>query len=62
MQTNENDIKVEKGVGMHSNSFERPCKHQIVTDTKSRNPPHLFQKHKKYKSWLKPTRCYTFEA
>ena len=53
MQTNKNDIKVEKSVSIHSNSFERPCKRQIVTDTKSRNVSHLFQKHKKYKSWLK---------
>ena len=36
MQTDKNDIKVENSVSMHSHSFERPCKRQIVTDTKWR--------------------------
>ena len=42
MQTDINDMKVEKSVGMHSHAFERPCKHQIVTDTKSRNASQMF--------------------
>ena len=36
MQTDRNDMKVEKNVSMHSHTLERPCKRQIVTDTKSR--------------------------
>ena len=39
MQTDKNDMKIEKSVSMHSHAFERPCKRQIVTDTKSRNAP-----------------------
>ena len=41
MQTDENDMKVEKSVSMHSHAFERPCKRQIVTDPKSRNASQL---------------------
>ena len=26
---------------MHMHAFERPCKHQIVTDTKSRHASHI---------------------
>ena len=37
MQTDENDMKVEKSVRMHSHTLERPWKRQIMTDTKSRN-------------------------
>ena len=37
MQTDKNDMKVEKTVGMHLHAFQRPCKRQIVTDPKSRN-------------------------
>ena len=42
MQTDMNEMKVEKSVGMHSHAFERPCKHQKVTDTKSRNASQMF--------------------
>ena len=41
MQMDENDMKVEKSVSMHSHAFERPCKRQIVTDPKSRSALHL---------------------
>ena len=41
MQTDKNDMKVEKSVSMHWHAFERPCKRQIVTDTKSRNASHI---------------------
>ena len=37
MQTDKNDVKVEKSVGMPSHAFERPCKCQILTDPKSCN-------------------------
>ena len=37
MQTDKNDMNVEKSVSMHSHAFEQPCKRQIVTDIKSRN-------------------------
>ena len=37
MQTDKNDMKVEKTVGMHLHAFQRPCKRQIVTDPKPRN-------------------------
>ena len=40
MQTDKNDIKLEKSVSMHSHAFEQPCKPQLVTDTKSRNASH----------------------
>ena len=43
MQTDKNDMKVEKSVSMHSHAFERPCKRQIVTDTKSRNASHMLE-------------------
>ena len=32
MQTDRNDMKVEKSISMHSLAFERPCKRQIVAD------------------------------
>ena len=35
-------MKVEKSVSMHWHAFERPCKRQILTDTKSRNTSHIF--------------------
>ena len=35
MQTDKNDMKVEKSVSMHLHAFEWPCKYQIVTNTKS---------------------------
>ena len=41
MQTDKNDMKVEKSVSMHSHAFERPCKRQIVTDPKSRKALHV---------------------
>ena len=41
MQMDKNGIKAEKSLSMHSHVFERPCKHQIVTDTKSPNASHL---------------------
>ena len=37
MQTNKNDMKVDKSISMHWHAFERSCKRQIVTDPKSRN-------------------------
>ena len=40
MQTDKNDMKVEKNISMHSHAFERPCKRQIVT-TKSRYASHM---------------------
>ena len=40
MQTDKNHMKVEKSISMHSHAFERLCKRQIVTDTKSRNASH----------------------
>ena len=42
MQTNRNDMKVEKSVSMHSHAFEGACKRKIVTDPKSRNASHNF--------------------
>ena len=42
MQADKSDMKVEKSVNMHSHLFERPYKRQTVTDTKSRNAPHVF--------------------
>ena len=47
MQTDKNDMKVEKSVSMHSHAFERPCKRQIVTDPKSRNASHIAEAKKK---------------
>ena len=44
MQTDKNDMKVEKNVSMHSHAFERLCKRQIVTDTKSCNASHMYAK------------------
>ena len=44
MQTDKNDVKVEKSVSMHSHAFERPWKRQIVTFTKSRNASHVSYK------------------
>ena len=41
MQTDKNDMKVEKSVSLHSHTFERSCKRQIVTDPKSRNASHI---------------------
>ena len=41
MLMDRNDMKVEKSVSMHSHTLELPCKHQIVTDTKSRNASHV---------------------
>ena len=41
MQTDKNDMKVEKSVSMHSHAFEWPCKRQIVTDPKLRNASHV---------------------
>ena len=41
MQTDKNDMKVEKSVSMHLHAFERPCKRQTVTDTKSRKASHI---------------------
>ena len=32
MQTDRNDMKVEKSVSMHLHAFEQLCKRQIVTD------------------------------
>ena len=42
MQTDKNDMKVEKSASMHSHAFGGPWKRQIVTDTKSRNALHMF--------------------
>ena len=41
MQTDKNDMKVEKSVRLHSLAFDRPWKRQIVTDPKSRNASHI---------------------
>ena len=41
MQTDKNNMKVEKSVSKHSHAFERPYKCEIVTDTKSRNASHM---------------------
>ena len=41
MQTDRNNIKVQKTLSMHSHAFERQWKRQIVTDTKSRNASHI---------------------
>ena len=41
MQMDKNDMKVEKSVSMYLHAFERPCKHQIVTDPKSCNASHM---------------------
>ena len=43
MQTDKNDMKVEKK-NMHLHASERPCKCQIVTDTRSRNTSHIYIK------------------
>ena len=43
MQTDKKDMKVQKSVSMHSHAFERPCKRQLVTDTKLRNASHMFK-------------------
>ena len=50
MQTDKNDMKVEKSVSMHSHAFERPCKRQIVTDPKSCNASHISNTLNKCKS------------
>ena len=42
MQTDKNEMKIEKSVSMHSHAFKRPCKHQIVIDPKSHNASHIF--------------------
>ena len=34
-------MKVEKSISMYLHAFERPCKHQIVTDPKSCNASHM---------------------
>ena len=44
MQTDRNDMKVEKSVGTHWHAFEPPCKRLIVTDTKSCNASHIILK------------------
>ena len=41
MQTDKNDMKVEKSVSMLSHAFDWPCKRQIVTDPKLRNASHI---------------------
>ena len=41
MQTVKNDMKVGKNVSIPLHPFERPCKHQIVTDPKSRNTSYV---------------------
>ena len=41
MQTDRNDIKIEKSVSNHSHTLELPCKREIVTDTKSRNTSNI---------------------
>ena len=41
MQTVKNDMKVGKSVSIPLHPFERPCKHQIVTDPKSRNTSYV---------------------
>ena len=41
MQTDKNNMKVEKNVSKHSHVFKRPCKCPIVTDPKSRNESHM---------------------
>ena len=46
MKTDENDMKVEQSVNMHSHALKQPCKRQIVTDPKSHNASHIiYQKH-----------------
>ena len=42
MQTDRNDMEVEKSVRMHSHAFERPCKRQVVADTKSLNASPMY--------------------
>ena len=41
MQMVKNDMKVGKSVSIPLHPFERPCKHQIVTDPKSRNTSYV---------------------
>ena len=41
MQTVKNDMKVGKSVSIPLHPFERPCKHQILTDPKSRNTSYM---------------------
>ena len=41
METDENDMKVEQSVSMHSHVPEQPCKRQIVTDPKSPNASYV---------------------
>ena len=41
MQTDKNDMKVEKSDCMHLHEFEQPWKSQIVTDTKSHSRSHM---------------------
>ena len=45
MQTDKNDMKVEQKISMHLHALERPSKHQIVTDPKSRNASHMINRH-----------------
>ena len=44
MQTDKNDMKVEKSISMHLHASERPCKCQIVTDTRSHNMSRIYIK------------------
>ena len=67
MQTDRNDMKIEQSVSMHSPEFERPCKHQIVTDTKSRNASHLadsgickISNCDRSRMWHQNTECHIF--
>ena len=42
MQTDRSDMEVEKSIIMHSHAFERPCKRQVVADTKLRNASPMY--------------------
>ena len=59
MQTNKNDMTVEKSVSMRSHAFERPCKRQIVTDTKLRNASGIYIYSKKYHT-RRSKKCFDF--
>ena len=52
MQTNKNNMKVQRSVSMYSHAFERACKRQIVTDPKSGNVSRIYSYENNVPSWL----------
>ena len=52
MQTNKNNMNVQRSVSMHLHAFERPCKSQIVTDPKLGNESRICNYENNVSSWL----------